>query len=236
MRSTPVAGPGAPRRPFECRVRFHAPLRRARLGSPESLEAEPKHEPAPQPQPKPALPPPTPPAATAPAEPEPTDFWPAALEEELQADRTRIEAVLNEVKLAVVKLREEKTSRIEQWQQAAVELATGIAARLLHERVAADEFPIDAKVRDMIAQLGEDVAVTVRLNPLDLELLKSRLKRAGGESLAEGPDAPRFVADSALNRGECQVEGRESMLISDAARELQEIRDELLRSLGYART
>jgi flagellar biosynthesis/type III secretory pathway protein FliH len=122
--------------------------------------------------------------------------------------------------------------RIEELQRAAVELATTIASRLLHERVVAGDFPIDAKVRDMIAQLGEDVPVAVRLNPADLELLKSRL---GGEPLSADRDDPRLVADPALTRGGCQVEGRESMLMSDVTRELQEIRDDLLRRLTDAR-
>ena len=109
---------------------------------------------------------------------------------------------------------------------------------LLNPRITADvieanEFPIDAKVRDMIAQLDEDVPVAVRLNPADLELLKSRL---GDQPLTADRDDPRFIADASLNRGACRVEGRESMLLSDISRELQEIRDELLRSLNNARS
>jgi flagellar biosynthesis/type III secretory pathway protein FliH len=102
---------------------------------------------------------------------------------------------------------------------------------LLHERVVSDAFPVDTKVRDMIAQLGEDVPVTVRLNPADLQLLKKRL---GDQPLLTDRADPRFVPDPAINRGGCQVEGRESMLLSDVARELQEIRDDLLRSLDHA--
>jgi len=136
----------------------------------------------------------------------------------------------------VANLRKERESRIHEWQRAAVELAMATATRLLHERVVSEEFPIDAKVRDMIAKLSGDVPVVVRLNPLDLELLKSRLKKSGDDSLMTGPDAPRFISDSTLNRGECQVEGSESMLMSNVSRELQEIREDLLRSLENARS
>jgi flagellar biosynthesis/type III secretory pathway protein FliH len=133
----------------------------------------------------------------------------------------------------VAELRQDRTSRIQEWQKAAVELALTIAARLLHARVEANDFPVDAKVRDMIAQLGEDVPVSVRLNPADLQLLKDRL---GGEPLTPDRDDPRLVPDPALGRGSVQVEGRESMLLSGVARELEEIRDDLLRSLGNARS
>lgn len=232
MRSAPVARPGVEHHPFEFRVRFHAPLRRVVVVPPNTdlpdTHTQTEHEP-------PSTPPASPPANVSPPT-SPTDFWPADALHELSADRERIEAVLKSVQDGVANLRDERTGRIQDWQRAAIELAMTIASRLLHERVESGDFPMDAKIRDMIAQLGEDVPVVVRLNPLDLELLKSRLKRAGDESLLTGPDAPRFVADSTLDRGECQVEGRESMLLSDVSRELQEIRDELLRSLNNARS
>jgi flagellar biosynthesis/type III secretory pathway protein FliH len=150
----------------------------------------------------------------------------------MKADREHLESVLGQVRAAVDELRQDRESRLQEWQRAAIELAMTIAARLLHDRIVSGDFPIDAKVRDMIAQLGEDVPVSVRLNPADLELLKNRL---GSEPLSPNRDDPRFVPDPALNRGACQVEGRESMLLSDVSRELQEIRDDLLRSLNNAR-
>jgi flagellar biosynthesis/type III secretory pathway protein FliH len=147
-------------------------------------------------------------------------------------DGERVEAALAGVRDAVGEYRKDQAGRLRDWQRAAVELALTIATRLLHERVASGEFPMEAKVRDMVAQLGEDAAVTVRLNPADLAVLASRL--AGGP-LTEGADDPKFVPDDALGRGECRVEGREAMLLSDVSRELQEIRDELLRSIAHAR-
>lgn len=240
MRSTTVHPPGAEHRPFEFHIRFHAPLRGAEVVPCDTTPSmpHPTHAAHPEPEPQPKIahastqPPtsPTPPAPVA-----PPDHWPDT-ERQLKADRERIETVLREVNTTVANLRKERDSRIHEWQRAAVELAMTTATRLLHERVVSEEFPIDAKVRDMIAQLSGDVPVVVRLNPLDLELLKSRLKLSGDDSLMTGPDAPRFVSDSTLNRGECQVEGHESMLMSDVARELQEIREDLLRSLDNARS
>jgi flagellar biosynthesis/type III secretory pathway protein FliH len=163
----------------------------------------------------------------------PTDFWQTDAGRELAADRQRIETVLGQISAAVAGLHQDRKGRLEEWQKAAVELALTIAARLLHERVTAESFPVDAKIRDMIAQLGEDVPVSVRLNPADLKLLKDRL---GDAPLFPDRDDPRFVGDQTLDRGAVQVEGRESMLLSDVARELEEIRDDLLRSLGNARS
>ncbi len=221
MRSVPVALSGFDGLPFECQLRFHRPLRNVRLVPAGAPIAD---APPPAPQPKP-----TPPAA--PPAPIPTDTTHAAATAELErrADRERLEAALDQVRTAVADLRKDREGRLQDWQTAAVELALTIATRLLHERVASGDFAIDGKVRDMIVQLGEDVPVTVRLNPVDLELLKDRM---GSDPLSADYADPRFVADPALTRGACQVEGRESMLMSDVTRELTEIRDEMLRRLG----
>lgn len=232
MPSAPVTPPGFDRRPLECRLRFHRPLKGARVVPADAIPTATRPEPSPAPpKPAPAASPahaPTPAPAPAPA----TDAAQADAARQLKADRERIEAVLGQVGTAVAELRKDREGRLQEWQRAAIELALTIASRLLHERVVSGDFPIDAKVRDMIAQLGEDVPVSIRLNPTDLELLKDRL---GGEPLAPDRDDPRFVPDPTLARGECQVEGRESMLVSDVSRELQEIRDDLLRSLDHAR-
>jgi flagellar biosynthesis/type III secretory pathway protein FliH len=84
----------------------------------------------------------------------------------------------------------------------------------------------------MLAQLEKDAPVTIRMNPADIELLESRLD---GSPLLPDRDDPRVVPDRTLARGECRVESGDTILLSDVTRELQEIRDDLLRSLGNAR-
>lgn len=227
MRSTPVARRGNQPGSHEFRVRFTRPLRGVRIVA--ALEP-PTAVPAPPPAPVVVSPPPAPPATPAPP---PSGFVQPDVSKELREDRERIEVVLGAMKAAVDRVRTDRNDRLVEWQQAAVELALTIATRLLHERIESDSFAIDAKVSDMIAQLGDDAAVTVRLNPADLALLNARL---GGRPLVPYRGDPRFVADPNLGRGDCQVEGRESMLLSDVVRELDEIRDELLRSLKNARS
>ena len=108
-----------------------------------------------------------------------------------------------------------------------------MSTRLLHERIISGDFPMEAKVRDMVKQLEGEPPVAVRLNPEDLQLLAKRL---GDEPLLAGMDDLKLIPDASLARGECRVEGKEAMLLSDVGRELQEIRDELLRSLAHARS
>lgn len=229
MRSTPAAHPGHPS--FECRVRFTGRLVGAVLAPVEVVSVPRPAPPPPSRTPTPAtIPPPVPRTEPSAA---PVDFWQTDAGRELQADRERIETTLTQIRGSVNGLREDQAGRLREWQRAAVELALTIATRLMHERVGSGEFPIEARVRDMIAQLEQDAPATIHLNPADLALLESRL---GGEPLLPGRDDPRLMPDAELGRGECRVESRETILLSDVTRELQEIRDELLRSLGYARS
>lgn len=235
MRSATASPAGFDRVPFECRLRFHRPLKGVEVVPADSVVTGPRPlppapPPAPKPEPAPAPVPPPAPAAT-PATAPTVDFSQTELARELAADRDRIEAVLAEVRGDIASLRKERAAKIEELQRVAFELALTISTRLLHERVSTGDLAIEAKVRDMIAQMSEEV-VSVRLNPADLDLLKTRLD---GEPLSQGQDDPRFIADDTLNRGACQVDGRDSMLLSDVARELQEIRDDLLGSLDNAR-
>lgn len=170
------------------------------------------------------------PAAAAPPAPAPAA---PDLTGEFEADRARIEAVLESVRAAADAVRKDLNGRLREWQRAAVELAMATATRLLHDRVVSGEFPVEEKVREMIDQLNEGGPVTIRLNPADLQLLEDRL---GGEPLLPGRDDPRVVPDPSLGRAEVRVEGREGMLLADVTRELSEIREQLLKDLGHARS
>src|SRR5262245_43666384 len=142
MRPLPAANLGNRRRPFECRVKFHALLANAALGPPQShtLATAPT-----QSSPTPPTAAPTPPAMTE-VELDLSEFWESEYGRQLDADRERIEHLFTRVVGAVGELRESQAARLAEWQRAAVELAMTIATRLLHERVMAGEFPMEAKV------------------------------------------------------------------------------------------
>lgn len=170
------------------------------------------------------------PAPRTPAAP-PTDLLVTEIGAQLSADRRAIETVLGSVTAAVDGLKQEHAERLFQWRAAAVELAVSIAAKLLHERIAADEFNLEQMIRDMAADLNDEV-VCVRVNPHDLELLEKRLD---GQPLLSGPTDPQLIVDTSLARGECRVEGRSSVSLSDLPRQLGQIREDLLRRVTDAR-
>jgi flagellar biosynthesis/type III secretory pathway protein FliH len=214
--------------PREFRVTFADRLVKAEI-APTAVAATSPLPPVP-PEPAPA----PPPAAAEPAPtPPPADLWLTEIGAALAADRKAIEATLAAVRDGMTELRTERSGRLAEWQAAAVELGLNIASKLLHERVTADQFPIEAMVRNMAGEMHDDEVVTVRLNPADLELLEKRLD---GEPLLPGGRDPAVVPDPTLGRAECRVEGRASVSLSDLTRQLNQIRDDLLRSLAHARS
>lgn len=154
-------------------------------------------------------------------------------ERQRQQEREQFAQILSALRAAVAEVRRQQQQRLHEWQRAAIELAMTIASRLLYERIQSGEFPIDARVREMVAQLENEPVLAIRLHPQDLKLLQQRL---GDQPLLPEGEQPRFIADASLARGECRVEGRETILLSDIVRQLEEIRDELFRSLGHARS
>jgi len=212
---------------FECRVRFSERLVGAVIVRADETRSQPPVTTAPQASPpRTTSPEPTPHA-------NPPDFWKTDLARELLADRTRIEEVLRQLRVATGELQKEQAERLRDLQSVAVELATTMSARLLHERIESGDFPMESKIRDMIQQLDGEPPNAIRLHPADLELLENRL---GNEPILPGHENPKLIPDTSLARGACRVEAKEAMLLSDVGRELQEIRDELLRSLAHARS
>lgn len=151
-------------------------------------------------------------------------------ERQRQQEREVLAQILATLRSTAAELRRQQQERLREWQRAAIELALTIASRLLYDRIQSGEFPIEARVREMIAQLEHEPVVAVRLHPQDLKLLRDRL---GEQSLVGTGEQVRLLADPTLARGECRVEGRETLVLSDVVRQLEQIREELLRSLGH---
>lgn len=218
----PAVRPDRP--PFECRVRFHAHLANAVIVPPDApLPPLSRRAPA-------LTPPVAPPPPPAPVDP--ADFWKSDIARELATDRERIDTTLSHVREAVAALRDDHAGRLNELRRAAAELAAVMATRLLHDTVLADEFPVERKVRDMLAQLDSPAPAVVHLHPDDVRLLESRL--AGDPLDPTRPDVT-IDPDPALGRGDCRVEAGDAMLVSTLVQEIQELRDELLRSFGHAR-
>jgi flagellar biosynthesis/type III secretory pathway protein FliH len=222
------------RPPHAATIRLHGPLTGARAINP--AEALPPAVLAVAPSALLSSPPPEPPPAPV---PEPREAEEAR---RAQEERELIERTLGAVSAAVRDELSRRDAEHAEWRKAAAELGVAIAARILHDRISADGFPVEAVVRELVGQAGAG-PLTVHLHPQDLELLHRRLggkpliRLVGDETSPRPPgDAERitFHADESLGRGDCRVEAKETLVLSGLAEQLEEVRRQLLRSLGHA--
>lgn len=169
------------------------------------------------------------PAPRGPVAAPPTDADPTT---DVLADRARIAAVLDQLGAAAADLRARQAGDLDQLRQAAVTLAINVTARVFHHEVSAGQFPLEQIAHELVAQLVDEEPIRVRLHPDDLALLSDRLD---GQPLLP-TDEPKLVADPTLTRGAVAVDGPTQSLRADPVRTLDEIRDELLRSIAHARS
>ncbi len=206
-------------------ARLHAPLAGARLAAPAEPDPEPPAAPAVSPSallPAEPLPPETP-------APPPPDPWEGEIGRRLQEERAVIERTLGAMTREITALEAWRREEAEGWKRAAAELGVAIAARILHTRISAGDFPAEEVVREMVGQAGPG-PLAVYLHPEDLELLRSRV---GGGPLTDEPGRITLRGDPALGRGDCRVEGRDALVLARLPDQLEDMRRQLLRSLGH---
>lgn len=158
----------------------------------------------------------------------------AEQERQTREDRAAIERVLAALTTAARSVTEQQRQALVDMRRAAVELGVTIAARILHEKVRAEDFAVEALVRQAVERLEPRQAVTVRLHPTDLALLERRL--AGQPSLFPDTAEVRVIADASRQRGDCLAESGDVSVLSQLEGQLAEIRHHLLRSLENAGT
>jgi flagellar assembly protein FliH len=180
--------------------------------------------------PGPPTPPPAPPAPPS-APVDPATLWETEMGRELSKDRVEISRTLVNLTAAVSALEARQQQQWIEWQRAAVELGVTIAARILHDKIQAGDYPVETMARQAAARLHTEEPVTLRLHPADLQLLEQRLD---GRPLF-APDADvRLVGDATLGRGDCRAEAGETTVFAELGSQLADVRRELLRSLGHA--
>jgi flagellar biosynthesis/type III secretory pathway protein FliH len=152
------------------------------------------------------------------------------INQRLQEERVLIEQALAAMTRAAQAIHEQRHAERSDWRRAAIELGITLAARLVHDRITAGDFPVEELVRDMIGQV-DDGPLTVHLHPDDLALLQRRLD---GRPLVDEPARPSLLADPGLKRGDCRVECKDNLVLSQLEVQLEEVRRRLLEGLGRA--
>src|SRR6266849_10648518 len=165
---------------------------------------------------------------SAPAEPSPEPTL-ADLEKSLQEDREMIRRALDALRQTAANLENRQQQYLGEMRQAVVELAVALASRILREKIRAEDFAVEAMVRETVAKWEPNQPVTVHLNPADLRLLERRL---GSEEPTLPEDSQvRLFADATLERGQCRAESGDVTVLSQWQTQLEELRQHLLENM-----
>jgi flagellar assembly protein FliH len=118
-----------------------------------------------------------------------------------------VQAVLAALGEAAEGIRAHEARWLANLEENVAALAVVVARHIVQREVTADPALLRALVDGALAQFPVDHAVTVRVHPEELQTVRTRQ----GESGMPLPEL-RWVADPAVGRGGCLVEGRERIL------------------------
>jgi flagellar assembly protein FliH len=104
-----------------------------------------------------------------------------------------------------------------------VELALGIAQKVIMQEIEDGRYRVEPIVRDALRHLPTQRDVTVHLNPQDL----AQWQKAGSEAADAPPGNLKVAADPTIRRGECRVETAQGVVSATIAERLREAGDSL---------
>ena len=121
--------------------------------------------------------------------------------------------------------RAERHEIIESADSQLVLLAVGIAERILHMQIAADSNVVLANVRHALTRLVSREVVTLRVNPADLEIIRSQR-----ENITASTDVEhlRVVEDQRVDRGGVVIETEAGTIDAKIGTQLREARKAIL--------
>ena len=142
----------------------------------------------------------------------------ARLEGRSDGQAAALEGAAAALEAAASQLEEQRSECLEEVTPLAVELALGIARRLVRAELAAERHDIEAIVRDVLAATGSGRTTTkIYVSPEDAARLSDVQLRAATE----------VVADEAVSTGSVRVETPQGVLVRDIDECMQSVADRL---------
>ena len=144
--------------------------------------------------------------------------WPSALADQL-------ETLLPALREAIAGIEAAKAACLQHWEQAALGVATAIAARVIRREVARTPEITLALVREALELAAGTSDVQLRMHPDDLAALQPHLDRVLAEvgRLGNG----QIVPDENISRGGCRVDTRAGTIDQQFEAQLARIEQEL---------
>jgi flagellar biosynthesis/type III secretory pathway protein FliH len=153
----------------------------------------------------------------------------AGRDEGLAAGRAEIEADLAEsvasLEGVVAEARADRQKIIEGAETEIVKLAMTIAERIVHEQITVDPKVVVDNVRQALTRLVGREVVTLRVNPADLDLIRSHRDGIAGSNDVEHL---RVVEDARVDRGGVIVETDAGTIDAKISTQIREARRTLL--------
>lgn len=143
----------------------------------------------------------------------------AAIEKMLAPKQAQLKAAADALNAAVARIGELQAKLAKQTEEQVVELALGIASKVLMQEIQAQRYQIDPIVKEALSRLPGRKGLVVRLNPDDLS--HCELAQSTADSVEDS--AVRFVADLAVPRAHCTVESSEGFVESKIDAHLEAI-------------
>jgi flagellar assembly protein FliH len=171
-------------------------------------------------------------APAAPALPTPPGPPQSGREVDPAPDWEIVKQLLTRLTESADHLQGQQRHTLDELRRLAVELGMAIARRLVHEKIAADEFGIETLVRSAIERLQTDQPVVIRLNPKDIELLEHKL--SGEWNTLHASASVRVVPDAGLARGDCRAQTGDVGVWSNLEQQLRQIHEILLEGIPQA--
>jgi flagellar biosynthesis/type III secretory pathway protein FliH len=149
-------------------------------------------------------------------------------DKEAQEERLGLTCMLTAMTEAARDLRVREKQWLVEMQQATVKLSVAIASRLIHRKIEAGEFNLEALVHEVVERLGTRSAMRVHLHPVDLGLLRKRL--ADHEMATLSLQRIELCGDPTVGRGGCRADAGDVSVLSRLDLQLAELDQNLLRS------
>ncbi len=152
-----------------------------------------------------------------------------------QRDRAAAERITHMVELQqsilerLEELEQRRRQSLEEMQRLAIEIGAAVASRIVHDKVEAGELRFTELVEAAVERFDRNLALSVYLNPTDLQHWQDTLEHQTIPALA--PTLIRLIGDRNLSRGGCRIDNGSFSLLFDWESQLTEIREHLTRSL-----
>lgn len=146
------------------------------------------------------------------------------VEQMLAEPRKELESAIASMREAATQLRELTSQLSGQIESQVLDLAIGIAQKVLMHNIDKGQYQIDTIIRQALDRLNTRQCVTVRLNPRDI----GNCKLASDQP--EGAGSLSFVADANMQPGGCFVECPEGFIDFQVQSQLEAVAASLRES------